>query len=783
MDPFRTLLETHETWLSERVLTAALRHGFGIDTSSLEQSWRAAICGFSAPMNAMLAAGQWPPEVARCGPAGGDPLLEFTMLEARRHKERGVPLDQYMGLTKHYRRAYLDLIAERMAPGPEAVRARDFVDRFFDNAEIGICVEWEMQSQSDALRQAAAMNRQLTNEKNRYLTIFESLNEPVLIVDGDGRVINYNLAASLLFDDRAIAGQGYYADPAARTAQQQIVALIGDAADDDPIERELVTRRGPRMFRVRTQAMLDYSARFAGRVIILTDITDYLGAQRAAEAADRAKSAFLATMSHEIRTPINGILGIAQLLQDAAPGPTRDACIDALLSSGEVLLDLVNDVLDYSKLEAGEGEVQPAAFSPRDLVERIARISVGEATRKGLDLVVSGTDACPAAVRADSVKIQRILLNLISNAVKFTTRGTVTIVVDAPPGRLVFTITDTGPGIAEADRERVFRAFYQCAASAASDRAGTGLGLTICQRLAALIGARLTLEAPPQGGTRFVLDCPVAPAEAPGPPGMARRQDLRPLNVLLVEDNAVNAMVIEGFLIRDGHAVDRVETGTAALDRLAVRSFDLLLTDIRLEGIDGLEVVRRLRGAADPALRDVPVLVLTADQTDEIARQIAASGANAFQYKPLKREDLQHAVWRAMTAPPGAAAATVAPLTDLPAPVLDRSVIDAHRSAIGDARTDRILRVWMQTADQHKTTLRDAARRGDRRTMADVAHGLCSAAQMIGLIRLGLAARAAERRLAGAVPDASPAEEAHRLCRQIDDAFAALRRGGGLATT
>lgn len=775
LEKLRDLIETHESWLIDRVLRYACDNGYTADSSTLELPWRESICGFSEPMQLMLAEHRWPPDVKRDLDPNSNPLGEFAATEARLHRQRGVPLDQYMGLTKYYRRAYLELVSEHCPPGADADRYKQFIDRFFDNAEISICAKWEWQDTSEALREAAKTNRLLTNEKNRYLTIFESLNEPVIIFDDAGRVTNLNLAASLLFDGDAISGQGYYSDEPGGRPDPQIAALIDHAGGAAELEHQLTTRGGLRTFHVKIQRMLDVSEKFTGTVIILSDITDFRAAQRAADAANRAKTAFLATMSHEIRTPINGILGIGELLREAPLSGVQGTYVDALLSSGELLRDLVNDVLDYSKLEAGETEVQPVVFSPRDMVRRIARLSIGEARRKGLRLTVEVAESCPSLVQADSGKVQRILLNLINNAVKFTQEGTVSISVDHAQGRLCLAVLDTGPGIPEADRVRVFEPFFQRAATGTeSPPVGTGLGLTICKRLAEALGADLTLDMPDGGGSAFRLTCPVTEVDGPAEETSPRPDSVPTLEVLLVEDNEINAMVIEGFLESDGHRIDTVSSGEAALARLGTRSYDMVLMDIRLRGADGFETIASIRSSADPAVSVLPILVLTADQTDEVVRLFAGSGANAFQSKPFSRDELRRAIRRAL-----GSSSVGNPIGDMQSrpdvPVLDASVIAEHREIIGAERTERILATFLETAPHHEAALREAVRTGDGAAMAHIAHTLKSAAEMTGLRRLGRTADAVEIRITKGRSENNLAEMADTLCQRIEQAMQALR--------
>ncbi len=759
--------------MTERVLKHARAHGYNIDSSTLEQPWRASICGFSEPMLTTLAEDYWPPEINRKAGHTSDTLTAFSVEEARLHRQRGVPLDQYIGLTKYYRRAYLELVTEHFPPGEQADRYRRFVDLFFDNAEISICAEWEKQDTSVALREAARANRVLTNEKNKYLTIFESLNEPVIIVDDSGQVTNANLAASLLFDSDAISGQGYYGDDGDRRPNPQIAALIEQAGEAAELEHPLETLRGKRTFKVKIQRMLDVSEKFSGTVIILSDITDFRAAQRASEAANRAKSAFLATMSHEIRTPINGILGIGELLREAPLSGVQNTYVDALLSSGELLLDLVNDILDYSKLEAGETDVHPVVFSPGRMVSRVAQLSIGEARRKGLQLTVEIAEDCPPLVAADNSKIQRVLLNLINNAVKFTQEGWVSISVDPADGHLHFTVRDTGPGIPQEDRVRIFEPFVQRHEAGTESPMGTGLGLTICRRLADALGAQLTLDVSDDGGSVFRLDCPVTEVEGSVEEASPKNHPVPAMDILLVEDNEVNTLVIEGFLESDGHRIDNVTAGEAALKRLRQRTYGLVLMDIRLQGVDGFETIRRIRESDDPTIKALPILVLTADQTDEVARLFANSRANAFLAKPFSRDDLRRAVRRAVSDLSAVGAGGIPSLRD--APLLDEAIISEHREIIGPERTERIVAKFLETAAHYQSALREAVRVGDGAAMAHIAHTLKSAAEMTGLRYLGREAASVERRIATGCSEAELAEMAEMLCQEIDRAMTALR--------
>lgn len=214
--------------------------------------------------------------------------------------------------------------------------------------------------------------------------------------------------------------------------------------------------------------------------------------------------------------------------------------------------------------------------------------------------------------------------------------------------QLVFTVQDTGPGIPETDREQVFTPFFQSSQWDSVPPVGTGLSLPICARLAGLIGGDLTLEAPERGGALYRLTCPFTKSETYLPDAVPGGMIARELNILLVEDNSIKVMVIDGFLASNGHQIDTVVDGIAAMERLRDVVYDIVLMDIRLKGIDGFEIIHQTRTSEDPKLVELPILVLTADRSDATARRFAQSEADAFQAKPLSRDELRPAVWRLM---------------------------------------------------------------------------------------------------------------------------------------
>jgi signal transduction histidine kinase/ligand-binding sensor domain-containing protein/CheY-like chemotaxis protein len=360
-----------------------------------------------------------------------------------------------------------------------------------------------------------------------------------------------------------------------------------------------------------------------------------------AEAASRFKSEFLANMSHEIRTPMNGILGMTSLALDRADSPELQDHLRIIKDSAEGLLTILNDILDLSKIEAGRLELAPVTFSPRQLAERVCRAMQVRAADKGLAFTCTFHDSVPAEIHADDTRIRQILVNLIGNAIKFTASGFVTLDVRSEhdtAGHPVLRceVADSGPGIPVEKQEEIFEAFRQLDGSVSRSFGGTGLGLTICRQLVALLGGEITLTSTPGTGSRFTFtaryDAPPSPAPLPGhlaAPAVAGSA----LRILGAEDNAVNRRVIRAMAEKLGHQVELVNDGQAALDVLAAREadFDLVLMDIQMPILDGLEATRQYRARGGL----LPVIAMTAHAMAGDREQCLAAGMNAFMPKPL----------------------------------------------------------------------------------------------------------------------------------------------------
>jgi signal transduction histidine kinase/CheY-like chemotaxis protein len=369
-----------------------------------------------------------------------------------------------------------------------------------------------------------------------------------------------------------------------------------------------------------------------------------------AESASRAKAAFLAMMSHEIRTPMNGMLGVADLLRNMSPDPAQKKLLDILSSSGDSLLRIINDILDFSKIEAERLELRPRPFDMRKLFGELEALLNTQARGKPVTFVVDADPLLPAAFNGDRQRLSQVLLNLGNNAVKFTDRGEVRLVVRlhglaGGKATVRFTMRDTGIGMGPEALEKLFQPFTQVADSRRHRGGGTGLGLVIAQKLVMLMGGEISVTSQPELGSAFSFSLDLPVAELTAATGTSKSLRLEALSILVAEDNAVNQTIIQAMLRQLGHATRLVSNGRQALDALAHEHFDLVLMDCNMPEMDGLEATRLLRagahGVRDP---DVPVVALTANAMDGDREQCLAAGMNEFLAKPVNIATLRKVI-------------------------------------------------------------------------------------------------------------------------------------------
>jgi PAS domain S-box-containing protein len=521
----------------------------------------------------------------------------------------------------------------------------------------------------------AIQNARLFSEVERQRQYLESLvaitPAAVVVMDALERVTAWNPAAADLF--------GYSAEEAVGRPVDELVfgSSAFDSEEGREITREAVaTGRAQRITRRRRRdgtlidvellvVPLTLDGEHAGLLAIYHDVTELQRARQEAEAATQAKSAFLATMSHEIRTPMNAVIGMTDLLLGTELTGEQREFAEVVHSSGDALLHVIDDILDYSKIEAGKLDLEHQPFNLRDCVEGALDIVAPRAWEKEIELGCLIDEGAPAGVVGDEARLRQVLLNLLSNAVKFTDAGEVAVLVDAEetgPGRyeVDIAVRDTGIGIPTDRMDRLFTSFSQVDASTTRKFGGTGLGLAISKRLVELMGGTIAVESAPQKGSTFRISLPVAEVDVPAKialeDGLAQLAGKR---VLVVDDNATNREIVTRHARSWGMEPVAVELPAEALALVeAGEPFDIAVLDMMMPVMDGLALagaIRELRNA-----EELPLLLLTS--LGHLPQAESGSVFSAQLAKPFKASQLYNTLLRLLT--PGAAEEEVEPVTD-----------------------------------------------------------------------------------------------------------------------
>ncbi|WP_332762270.1 response regulator [Pseudarthrobacter sp.] len=499
--------------------------------------------------------------------------------------------------------------------------------------------------------------------------IVNSSTDAILSTTPEGVITSWNPGAERQYGYSAEEAIGrdarFLLPPGSTDGDDEVVEQLLESGEATSFETEHLAKDGALIPVSVTVSPIRKDGNLRGIAVISRDITlrraaeqELKAAREAALESSRLKSEFLATMSHEIRTPMNGVVGLTALLLETPLDHTQKQYAQGVKGAGEALLSLINDILDFSKLEAGKVDLDIRAFDPRVLVEEVAGLLTEPAQAKNLELIAYCEPDVPARLHGDSGRIRQILLNLASNAVKFTGAGEVSIRVttetpDANPGAtamVCFEVRDTGIGIDPAHHARLFESFSQADASTTRRYGGTGLGLAICSRLTEAMGGEIGLNSAPGDGSTFWFRIPV-PVALPSTDPVPAAGFLTGLRVLVVDDNATNRLVLESQLRGWKLQPEAVPDARAALARAHEAAadgvpFHLAVLDLCMPDTDGLELARELK--ADAALADIELIMLTSTMQVNAA-EIADAGVREWLMKPVRSSEFYNRLIRLMS--------------------------------------------------------------------------------------------------------------------------------------
>ncbi len=654
MKEFIELIVNNEDWLMQCVLYYAKKFNYDEYIYTQEGAWSISVNELS---NALITkasqSGKVVPELNPHTEPEDDPLSVFGKTLAAKQISGTNRISVLLGLLKYYRQSFMDLVETSIIDDHNNNHYKLFTERCFDTIEISFCNEWLILSGGKKQKNIIQPQTSTFSSNNVYHTIFENSYTPIVFLDENNRIINYNFAAAEIFIS-ANTTDSYQENSRESLKQlnEKLQEFIQKDFDENIIETEIDTGQGKRFFHVKLKSMHTAEGKQSGTIVMFDDITrrkeaemQLTLAKEKAEEADKLKTAFLANMSHEIRTPMNAILGFSKMLTKSdTPEDKRSQYIEIIKNSTDQLLTIINDIVDISKIEAHQIKIdEGSVVMLNDLIGEIHSLFRPTAELNNLKLTYShGLPDMPSNIYADGVRLRQILTNLLSNALKFTSQGYIKFGYILKDSFLEFFVEDSGIGISQDKQELIFERFSQADLTTPKLFGGTGLGLSIAKALIELHGGKIWLKSQPDKGSVFYFTIPYRPVYAnKNLNGEAKKEPKENnwdnITMMIAEDEEINYLFLKEFLSKTHINLIRARNGHEAIELYKQHSnIDLILMDIKMPVKDGYEATKQIKLIN----HDVPIIAQTAYVFEDDKIRISQSGFDDYISKPINEMKL-----------------------------------------------------------------------------------------------------------------------------------------------